>query len=106
MIGDEAQTLIDEYRTGGDRELREAIAEREMSHSPTRMLYAVFAPDGRKLYGALETEPADAWACTTSCSSTRAKDPIRRGRWRSTSRRTSGWSSPPTANGSSGSTRP
>jgi signal transduction histidine kinase len=55
MISDETQTLIDEYRRGGDRELREAIAEREMSHSPTRMLYAVFAPDGRKLYGALQT---------------------------------------------------
>jgi hypothetical protein len=54
-ISDETQTLIDEYRSGGDRELREAIAEREMSHSPTRMLYAVFAPDGRKLYGALRT---------------------------------------------------
>ena len=56
MIGDETQTLIDEYRTGGDRELREAIAEREMSRSPTRMVYAVFAPDGRKLYGTLRTE--------------------------------------------------
>jgi signal transduction histidine kinase len=55
-ISDETQTLIDEYRSGGDRELKEAIAEREMSHSPTRMLYAVFAPDGRKLYGALRTD--------------------------------------------------
>ena len=54
-ISDEAQTLIDEYRAGGDRELKEAIAEREMSHSPTRMLYAVFAPDGRKLSGSLQT---------------------------------------------------
>ncbi len=60
MIGDETQTLIDEYRTGGDRELREAIAEREMSRSPTRMVYAVFAPDGRKLYGTLRTAAAEA----------------------------------------------
>ena len=29
-------------------ELKEAIADRESSHSPTRMLYAVFAPDGRR----------------------------------------------------------
>ncbi|MEO7635629.1 MAG: histidine kinase, partial [Sphingomicrobium sp.] len=49
---DEARTLVDEYRTGGAGELREAIAERELSASPSRMLYAVFAPDGRRIQGA------------------------------------------------------
>ena len=45
-ISDESQTLIDEYRAaGGERELGEAIAAREHSTSPTRLLYAVFAPD-------------------------------------------------------------
>ena len=52
-ISDEATTLADEYRGGGDRELGEAIAEREASRSSTRMLYAVFAPDGRRVYGSL-----------------------------------------------------
>jgi len=54
-ITDEAQTLVDEYHGGGARELTEAIAEREASRSPTRLLYAVFAPDGRRLHGSLQT---------------------------------------------------
>ena len=53
MVSDEAQTLVDEYRSGGLGELKEAIAVREASHSPTRLLYAVFAPDGRRLAGTL-----------------------------------------------------
>jgi signal transduction histidine kinase len=56
MVSDEAQTLIDEYRSGGMGELREAIAVREASHSPTRMLYAVFAPDGRRIAGTLRAK--------------------------------------------------
>ena len=54
-ITDEARTLVDEYHGGGGRELTEAIAEREASRSPTRLLYAVFAPNGRRLYGSLQT---------------------------------------------------
>jgi signal transduction histidine kinase len=54
-VSDEAQTLVDEYRSGGFGELREAIAVRESSRSPTRMLYAVFGPDGRRLAGSLQT---------------------------------------------------
>lgn len=55
-VSDEAQTLVDEYRTGGMGELKEAIAVRESSGSPTRMLYAVFAPDGRRIAGSLQTQ--------------------------------------------------
>lgn len=51
MISDEAQTLVNEYKVGGSRELNEAIAEREMVNSPTRMMYAVYAPDGRRIAG-------------------------------------------------------
>ncbi|HKC02383.1 MAG TPA: ATP-binding protein [Sphingomicrobium sp.] len=51
MLSDEAATLASEYRSGNNRELDEAIAERESSGSATRMLYAVFAPDGRRIYG-------------------------------------------------------
>jgi signal transduction histidine kinase len=54
-IADEAQTLVAEYRSGGDRELSEAIAERESAGSPARMLYAVFARDGRRIHGSLQT---------------------------------------------------
>jgi signal transduction histidine kinase len=54
-VSDEAQTLVDEYRSGGRVELKEAIAVRESSRSPTRMLYAVFAPDGRHVAGSLQT---------------------------------------------------
>jgi signal transduction histidine kinase len=54
-VSDESQTLVDEYRSGGLIELKEAIAVRESSRSPTRMLYAVFAPDGRRIAGSLQT---------------------------------------------------
>lgn len=55
-IADETQTLIGEYRSGGgERELGEAIAERERSSSPSRLLYAVFAPNGRRILGSLQT---------------------------------------------------
>ena len=54
-VSDEAQILVDEYRTGGGQELSEAIAVRESSTSPTRMLYAVFTPDGRRIAGSLRT---------------------------------------------------
>jgi len=54
-ISDEAQTLVDEYKVGGSRELKEAIAEREMVTSPTRMMYAVYAPDGRRIAGSLNS---------------------------------------------------
>ena len=55
MVSDEAQTLVDEYNSGGAGELKEAIAVRESSRSPTRMLYAVFTPDGRRIAGSLAT---------------------------------------------------
>lgn len=54
-ISDEAQTLVDEFKVGGAREVAEAISEREMSASHTRMLYAVFAPDGKRISGSLRT---------------------------------------------------
>jgi len=55
-VSDEAQTLVDEYHTGGIGEVRDAIAVRESSTSPTRMLFAVFAPDGRRIAGSLQTD--------------------------------------------------
>lgn len=55
-LADEAQALVAEYRSGGDRELGEAIAEREAAGSPARMLYAVFAQDGRRIHGSLQAK--------------------------------------------------
>ena len=55
MLVDEAGTMASEYRGGGPGELSEAVAEREASTSPTRMLYAVFSPDGRRISGSLRT---------------------------------------------------
>ena len=54
MITDETRTLVDQYHSDGPGELGEAITEREKSRSPQRLMYAVFAPDGRRLYGSLE----------------------------------------------------
>ncbi|MEA3081843.1 MAG: hypothetical protein QOD54_1511 [Sphingomonadales bacterium] len=51
MVSGEAQTLVDEFHSGGDGELAEAIAVREASSSPSRMLYAVYSPDGRRIHG-------------------------------------------------------
>jgi signal transduction histidine kinase len=51
MVSDEAQTLVDEFHSGGDGELAEAIAVREASSSPTHMMYGVYAPDGRRIHG-------------------------------------------------------
>ena len=55
-VSDEAQTLSSEYRSGGSGEIREAIAVRESSRSPTRLLFAIFAPDGRRIAGTLNTK--------------------------------------------------
>jgi signal transduction histidine kinase len=53
MVSDEARTLQHEYASGGDGEMAEAIAVREASTSSTRMLYAVFTPNGRRIHGSL-----------------------------------------------------
>jgi signal transduction histidine kinase len=53
MVSDEAETLAQEYASEGDRELAETISEREALRSPTRMLYAVFTNDGRRVHGSL-----------------------------------------------------
>jgi signal transduction histidine kinase len=57
MISVEARTLVDEYQAGGNRELGEAIAERENAGSSTRSLYALFSADGRRIQGSLRTGP-------------------------------------------------
>ncbi|MEO7504778.1 MAG: HAMP domain-containing sensor histidine kinase [Sphingomicrobium sp.] len=54
-IADEVGTLSTEYRSDGGGELSDAIAQRETSTSPARLLYAVFAPDGRRIHGTLRT---------------------------------------------------
>lgn len=54
MMKDEVQTLVDEYHSGGNQNLADAIAEREASGTPTRLLYAVFTPDGRRIIGGLQ----------------------------------------------------
>jgi signal transduction histidine kinase len=51
MVSGEAQTLVDEFRSGGDGELAEAISVREASSSPTHMMYGVYSADGRRIHG-------------------------------------------------------
>lgn len=56
MITDEAQALVLEYRSGAERELRTAIADRErFTQQGARLYYAVFDPDGRRSLGSLNT---------------------------------------------------
>ena len=54
-LQDEAQTLASEYRSDDPGDLGEAISQREAIQGPNRMLYAVFAPNGRRLFGSLTT---------------------------------------------------
>lgn len=54
-LQDEAQTLASEYRSDDPGDLGEAIFQREAVQGPNRMLYAVFAPNGRRLFGSLQT---------------------------------------------------
>ena len=60
MVSDEALSLQHAFAQGGERELREDIAAREASTSSSRMRYAVFAPDGRRLYGSLRAQRPSA----------------------------------------------
>ena len=60
MVSDEALSLQHAFAQGGERELREDIAAREASPSSSRMRYAVFAPDGRRLYGSLRAQRPSA----------------------------------------------
>jgi signal transduction histidine kinase len=54
-ISEESRTLVDEYHSDGEDELRQAIADREASKSPQRLMYAVFLPNGQRIYGSLVT---------------------------------------------------
>lgn len=54
-ISEESRTLVDEYHSDGEDELRQAIADREASKSPQRLMYAVFLPGGQRVYGGLIT---------------------------------------------------
>lgn len=61
-IADEAQTLAVEYHRDGRSEFVNAIAEREATRSPNRLLYAVYARDGQRLYGSLRAaRPPPGW---------------------------------------------
>ena len=54
MVTDESQELQRSFANGGEQELAKEIAAREASKSARKMGYAVFAPDGRRLYGSLQ----------------------------------------------------
>jgi signal transduction histidine kinase len=60
MLADEAQTLVTEYRSGGDADLAEAITTRERAGSPAGMFYAVFDSSGRRIHGGLEAKAPPA----------------------------------------------
>lgn len=56
MLTDEMQEIGEEYREGGVQEVRNAIKEREASGAPYSFYYALYAPDGRRIGGALNTK--------------------------------------------------
>ncbi len=56
-LTEEASALVEEFRTGGDAELGEAIAKRKAVDTRDLTGYAVYDRTGKRLYGSLE-EPA------------------------------------------------
>ena len=59
MVSDEAPRSPTNFGRTATRSLTKPLSERESSTSATRMLYAVFAPDGRRLHGSFQaTRPA------------------------------------------------
>jgi signal transduction histidine kinase len=59
VLLDDASTLDMEYRSDGSGELIGAITQRETAGFSQRLLYALYAPDGRRVHGALvATRPA------------------------------------------------
>ena len=59
VITDETQTLLLEYRTDGEGELANAIAQRERLGRGAKLYYAVFEPDGRRAFGAMNAAMPD-----------------------------------------------
>lgn len=54
MLQDEVETLIIEYRSGGEAELRDAIAQRErLTQQGATLYYAEFASNGQRTFGSL-----------------------------------------------------
>lgn len=56
MVSDEALEVAAEYQDVGAKGLAASIKERETSTSSTRLLYAAFAPDGRRVAGSLRAQ--------------------------------------------------
>jgi hypothetical protein len=56
MVSDEAHELQRSFAAGGEQQLARDIAAREASTSTSRMNYAVFTPEGRRIYGSLEAK--------------------------------------------------
>jgi signal transduction histidine kinase len=52
-LAEEASALSEEYRTGGDAELAEAITKRDAVDTRDLTGYAVYGPSGDRLYGSL-----------------------------------------------------
>ncbi|USI72529.1 sensor histidine kinase [Sphingomonas morindae] len=50
-IKSELAALVDEYRLGGEGELRREIVQREAAAAASDLRYALFAPDGTRLVG-------------------------------------------------------
>lgn len=63
QIAEDSATLSAEFREGGRRELAASLAEREAGTSANELVYAVFAPDGRRILGEMQAaRPAAGWS--------------------------------------------
>jgi len=55
ILSDQAQSLVTEYRQDGPSEFAQTISDREASPGPVKLFYAVYDPNGRRLYGKLQS---------------------------------------------------
>lgn len=63
QIVEDSGALIAEYRLEGHEGLNFAIAEREAGNSSNELVYAVYAPDGRRIAGELRApRPPHGWS--------------------------------------------
>lgn len=63
QILEDSGALVAEFRLEGHEGLNFAIAEREGGNTTNELLYAVFAPDGRRIAGGLRAaRPASGWS--------------------------------------------
>ncbi len=77
-IGAEVSSLVSEYHGEGAKSLRLVIGRREIARATNDLGYALFAPDGRRVAGSLDTaKPQAGWSTISFLDPTEGPDTAR-----------------------------